>query len=219
VRQGHVVGTNGPVIEVFTYDTDGNAIRPQLTPFVPADDARLSIAVAAAPWVPVREVRIIVNGEVVRTFTTELSAPADPFGTGGASRLHDIGGDGPPLADLLPASGDAWLVVEAGAPLPLAADLDCDGIVDTGDNNGDGTVDWRDVDRNDDDVVDEEDLPEDAPPACDSDVGPLVSPPVPTQPNDPAYIFDAVVPGGYPFAFTNPLYIDRTGDGFGGPGR
>ena len=59
-----------------------------------------------------------------------------------------------PLSDLLPAgTRDAWIVVEAGDPLPATADLDCDGVPDTTDNNGDGDLDWRDVERNGDGVV------------------------------------------------------------------
>ena len=45
-------------------------------PFTPGSGAELSIQVTAMPWVPVEEVRILVNGEVVRTIT-ELTGYAD----------------------------------------------------------------------------------------------------------------------------------------------
>ncbi len=109
----------------------------------------------------------------------------------------------------------------AGAPLPTAGDLNCDGIPDTGDNDGDGAVDWRDVDRNDDDVVDAADLEEvgEAPEACapDQDVGPLGETPVPPR-DDAGYVFRAVTPAGYPMSFTNPLLLNRDGGAFDGPG-
>ncbi len=215
VRAGRMVGTNGPLIEVSTTGSDGVTHQPELTPFAPAEDARLSIRVVAAPWVPVEEIRVVVNGKVVSTLSDELSHPYTPFGFTGVIRYEGELS----LADLLPAgNGDAWLIVEAGAPLPMVGDLDCNGVPDTGDNNDDGVVDWRDVDRNEDDVVDDEDTKGGEPAACDDDVGPLHGHAPTTDRNDPAYHFEAVVPGGYPAAFTNPLVFDRDGNGFGGPG-
>src|SRR5690606_11936114 len=140
----------------------------------------------------------------------------DPFGTDGIVRFEGEVA----LAEILPAGDrDAYIVVEAGAPLPLAGDLDCDGIPDTGDNDENGVVDWRDVDRNGDDVVDERDLEGlRGPPPCDrdQDVGPLRHR-VPSR-GEPGYEFVAVTPGGYPASFTNPLLLDRDGGGFSGPG-
>lgn len=216
VREGRMMGTNGPVIEVTTTDRNGNVVAPSLVPFAPASDAVLSIRVSAAPWVPVEEIRIVVNGRVARTLSAELSHPSDPFGTDGIVRFEGEVA----LAEILPAGDrDAYIVVEAGAPLPLAGDLDCDGIPDTGDNDENGVVDWRDVDRNGDDVVDERDLEGlREPPPCDrdQDVGPLRHR-VPSR-GEPGYEFVAVTPGGYPASFTNPLLLDRDGGGFSGPG-
>jgi hypothetical protein len=173
--------------------------------------------VSAAPWVPIEEVRILVNGEVARTLSAELSHPADPFGVDGIVRLEaEVA-----LAEILPEGDrDAWIVVEAGGVLPPAGDLDCNGVPDTGDNDGDGAVDWRDVDRNDDDVVDALDLEEvDEAPACDEDAttGPLGHPSLPRY-GEAGYEFVAVTPEGYPAAFTNPLLLDRDGGGYAGPG-
>jgi hypothetical protein len=99
-----------------------------------------------------------------------------------------------------------------------AADLDCNGIPDTGDNNVDGVIDWRDADRNDDDVVDALDTEGvSAPRACHGAVGPLAEPPAPER-GEPGYGFRAVTPGAYPLAFTNPLVLDLDGGGFTPPG-
>lgn len=218
VRAGAMVGTNGPVIELSTTDAAGGARGPSVTPFEPEAGAMLSIRVSAAPWVPVEEVRIVVNGRVARTLAAELTHPADPFGVDGIVRFDDTVA----LAEILPAGGgDVWIVVEAGAPLATAADLNCDGIPDTGDNNGDGAIDWRDVDHNDDGVVDATDLEEVSTPPreCDDEqeLGPLGHPPRPGR-DDPGYAFLAVTPDGYPMSFTNPLLLDRDGGGFAGPG-
>jgi hypothetical protein len=177
----------------------------------------LSIRVSAAPWVPVDEIRIVVNGRVARTLSAELSHPSDPFGADGIVRFEGEVA----LSEILPdGDRDAYIVVEAGTALPIAGDLDCNGIPDTGDNDGDGTVDWRDVDRNGDDVVDASDAAEiGAQPPCDGDqdVGPLGHPPLPAR-GEPGYEFLAVTPGGYPASFTNPLLLNRDGGDFRGPG-
>jgi hypothetical protein len=153
--------------------------------------------------VPVEEVRIIVNGEVVRTLRDEIGPASDPMGTTVTPRIEGLQ---IPLTELLPASGDAWLVVEAGQALAANADLNCDGLPDTGDNNADGTIDWQDVEGL-------EEAPEEA---CLGSTGPLAEPPPPTDRTSPEYFFYAAVPGGYPLAFTNPLIFDRDGNGYSG---
>lgn len=199
VRAGHILGTTGPVITASI-----GAHTPGVEAFEPAADDVLTLTVRAAPWVPVDEVRIIVNGEVARTIT-DLPVPADPFGTEGIDRLDTT----IPLAELLPAgSGDAWIVIEAGTPLTENADLDCNGVPDTGDNNDDGVIDWRDV----------ADLDADPEQDCFSAVGPLAEPPEPER-GTPDWIFRTVTPDGYPLAFTNPLLLDRNGGGFQGVGE
>ena len=102
-------------------------------------------------------------------------------------------------------------------PLPLAGDLNCDGIPDTGDNDADGDVDWRDVDRNEDDAIDARDHEDGKPERCEGDVGPLEFPHTDHDRSDPLYHFQAVVPEGRPTAFTNPLVLDLDGNGFSGP--
>ncbi|HYO56324.1 CehA/McbA family metallohydrolase [Archangium sp.] len=202
LKAGDSFGTNGPVIEAEV-DTVSGRRRFGLTPLVPSADAKLHLKVSAAPWVPVNEVRIIVNGTVVKTLDgAALRYPADPFGTNGLERYQGS----IPLSDLLTRSGDVWLVVEAGTRLPLAVDYggpggdEPDGIPDTGDNNEDGVVDRSDI-------------------APDSSYGPLRTPAPPTSEADPLFHFAQVVTGGYPMAFTNPFLLDRNGNGrFDAPG-
>ena len=204
VREGRSIGTNGPLIQIVAEDGAGGLWTPSLEP-IAGSPATLHVVVDAAPWVPVDEVRIVVNGEVVEVLIDELEHPSDPFGTDGTQRLDMV----LDLDDLLPASGDAWLVVEAGRALVPNADLDCDGFPDTGDNNGDGTIDWRDV----------EDLEEAPEESCFSDTGPLADPPPPDDRDSPDHLFYSVIPRGYPYAFTNPLVFDPDGDGYEGVAR
>lgn len=229
VRKGHVLGTNGAIIDAIVTG-GGNAFRPGFDLVPVSDDAVLRVRVSAPAWVPVNEVRILVNGEdTMRTFAAdELTQPDDPLATVDVVRLDEE----IPLADLLPGGRrDTWIVIEAGDVLPKVGDLDCDGVVDTSDNNFDDVVDFRDVDRNGDGLVDDGDpgeLTENE--ACDVDnyganadvnrpsFGPLVSAPPPPR-EDRAYPFSVVTPGGYSFAFTNPFVFDLDGNGtFGGPG-
>jgi hypothetical protein len=199
IRQGRLLGTNGPVIEA-SIDSGGQLHLPGVAAsFSPAAGASLRVKVSAAPWVPVREVRIVVNGRVAWSGAPPVT-PGDPFGATDLTRLDRTFA----LAELLEvaqAGGrDAWVVIEAGEPLQLAADLDGDGIPDTGDNDGNGMVDRLDV-------------------AADEDVGPLEPPPAPGDFADPRFHFAAVSQGGLPQAFTNPFLLDRDGDGrFSGPG-
>jgi hypothetical protein len=175
------IGAHVPGVEVFT----------------PTANDVLHVRVRAAPWVPVDEVRIIVNGEVARTLT-DLPEPADPFGVEGLDRVEiDIA-----LTDILPETGDAWIVVEAGTALAASEDLDCNGVPDTGDNNDDGVIDWQDV----------ADLTEDPEQDCFTTVGPLAEPPEPDRGTTDWY-YRTVTPGGYPLAFTNPLLLDRESGG------
>lgn len=199
LRAGRAIGTNGPVIQASV----GGRL-PGVEAFAPGATDTLQVVVDAAPWIPVDEVRVVVNGEVVRTLTAELVHPADPFGADGVRRLEvEI-----PLGELLPADGDAWLLVEAGHAIEPNEDLDCNGIPDTGDNNRDGAIDWRDV----------EELTEDPGVDCLPSVGPLTDPEPPDR-GTTDWIFRTVTPGGYPLAFTNPFVLDLDGGGFAGVAR
>jgi len=199
VRAGRMVGTNGPVVVACVDAIDKSCREPSLGSFQPAPDATLHIQVQAAPWIPVEEIRVIVNGRLVRTIGgAEVMRPADPFGKEGLLRFEGT----LPLADLLAqvAPGrDAWIVVEAGLPLWPAADLNDDGIVDTTDNDDSGTIDVHDVYA----VEDDDEI--------------YVEPPMPSE-DDPRLHVHLVGKGAWPTAFTNPLLVDREGDGWTPPG-
>ena len=80
--------------------------------------------------------------------------------------------------------------------------------------SGDQVIDAEDLDRNGDGKVDARDAPD----PCGGGTGPIARPPLSEDPADPGRLFEAVTPGGYPFAFTNPFVVDRGGDGLDPPG-
>jgi len=87
-----------------------------------------------------------------------------------------------PLATLLPAQGDAWLVVEAG--------LEQETPPDDEDGKSDGLPDLSDAD-------------------------------LPTRPRDttdPRFDVEAVAPGIWPAAFTNPFLLNLDGGDWVAPG-
>jgi hypothetical protein len=177
VRAGHMEGTNGPIIDVTIDDGLGNTQRPGLTPFAISASATMTISVTAAPWIPVTEVRVFVNGNLVRT-----SDVSGFFAAAGADRFGTQPGQGSVtlvLAPLLPSKGDAWVVVEAGLHQVTPPDTDGDGLPD---------------------------LP-------DSDV-----PGRPATVDDPRFDLQAVAPGVWPTAFSNPFLLDLDGGGWTAPG-
>ncbi|HVZ75468.1 MAG TPA: CehA/McbA family metallohydrolase [Polyangia bacterium] len=179
VRAGHMVGTNGPILDVTIDDADGQLHRAGLEPFKPAAHATLTVAVTAAPWVPVTELRVFVNG-VLKT-TVDVSkdfAAANHFGLTATSTRKEIA-LAPPL---LPDTGDAWIIVEAGLHQDTPSDTDDDGLPD---------------------------LPDDQLPT---------RPPNAVEPGVERFDLEAVAPGVWPTAFTNPFLLDRTGDGWTPPG-
>ncbi len=201
LKEGRSLGTNGPVIEL-TYEDGTTREGPSTKVLAPSSTAKLHVRVSSAPWVPVQEVRFIVNGEV-KKLIKDLPADADPFAESGSLVDCDATVNVSELTAGL--SGDAWLVVEAGRPVVLAGDLggglngEPDGVPDTSDNNGDGVVDQADVKEG-------------------SKVGPL-SDPTPATRGQPGYEFSVITNKGYATAFTNPFLFDLNGDGaFTAPG-
>ncbi len=194
VRAGRMIGTNGPVV-VATIDGRG----PSLEPFRPDPAAFLTIAVRAAPWIPVEEVRVLVNGRVARLVSgPAVKRPTDPFGKGGVERYTDRFPVSELLAGLDPGK-DAWIVIEAGLPLVPAKDLDGDGYLDTTDNDGDGVIDDRDRAGRDEEKR-------------------YVEPGRPAE-SDPRFHAQIVAPGHWSTAFTNPFLLDLGADGWTGPAR
>ncbi len=101
IRAGRVFCTTGPLFTRFR--VNGGRMGDQ----VPAPDGHVTIAlaVAAAPWVPVEEVRLLVNGEVARTFRD-----LPPLEAGKVMRLE--------TEFELRLVRDSFVTLEAGAALP-----------------------------------------------------------------------------------------------------
>jgi hypothetical protein len=132
VGAGRMVPTTGPYIELGVFD-DGVAGTPEdpIPPtgvgatLVPVGDSlSLQIRVQAASWVPVDEVRVVVNGEVRTELTFDTTTkpkvkkrPKNPW-SGGKKAVERFDALVP-----LPLTGeDLYLLVEAGAKLdPLPA--------------------------------------------------------------------------------------------------
>jgi hypothetical protein len=191
VRAGRIVGTNGPVLDARL---DSGA-APSLTPVPATRDQMLTVDVGAAPWIPVAELRFVVNGKVAKVVPVPLMDTVD---FAGMDRHFQVKVS---LGELLAGvTKDAWLVVEAGLPLPLAADLDNDGLPDTTDNNGDGVIDDRDIPAD----ADDEDL--------------RFRDPVRPPPGDPRFHLDAIAPGTWTYAFTNPFLLNLDGGEWVAPG-
>ncbi|MEE8408492.1 MAG: CehA/McbA family metallohydrolase [Myxococcota bacterium] len=204
-----VIGTSGPILAV-TVSGDGNTVGVGETLIYSSGtpQATVSVHVEAAPWIPVEEIRVLLNGTVVCAVdqtgvvvqTAEASTcpaglaadPTDPFSSDPADALRyndDV------VVDL---TIDSFIIVEAGAKLLVAADLDDDGVLDTWDTDGDGDADIDDQDTNGDGTVDAlDELP----------LPPFAAPSIP----------DAIVPGLLPMAFTNPIFLDL-GGGWDPPG-
>lgn len=196
VRAGRMVGTSGPVLAARLRNASG--LHPFGIDQIHAPGGTLDIDLASASWIPVEELRVVVNGETVHTVPLGLVPdPANPFAGRQSLSL--------PLDGLLPAGRDAWLSLEVGAPLPEVADLDCDGMPDTGDNNRDGRIDWQDVE-----AYAGRPAPEATAAGCLDEVGPLRRL---VAEQLPGTVYEALVPGGLPFAFTNPWLFDGDGDG------
>lgn len=200
LKEGRSLGTNGPVIEV-TYTDGATTETPSTRVLKPGANASVHVKVSAAPWVPVDEVRFVVNGETKKV-ATGLPTASDPFADTGDFVVYDATVKVSELTGGL--SGDAWLVIEAGHAIVLTGDLGGgldgapDGIPDTTDNDGNGTVDTADV-------------------KAGSKIGPLAEPTAPKR-GTKGYEY-GVISGGVPQSFTNPFLLDLNGDGaFSAPG-
>jgi len=100
IRSGRLFGTSGPLIAAFT----ANGARMGDDVAAAGGRVVVEIAIAAAPWVPVEEVRLLANGVVVRRW----------------NQIPD--GESPPTLRLrerveLVLERDSFLTLEAGAPL------------------------------------------------------------------------------------------------------
>ncbi len=176
VLAGHLEGTNGPVLDVTIDDGPGKVYRPGRAPIAVGAGAGLNVSVTAAPWIPVEELRVFVNGKLLMQKAISVNLNGNnPLGTDpgkyGSQRFV--------LSTLLPSKGDAWIVVEAGMHQDTPPDTDGDGLPD---------------------------LP-------DADL-----PVRPSSPDDPLFNLQAIVPGVWPTAFSNPFFLDLDGGGWTKPG-
>ncbi|MCH8083440.1 MAG: PHP domain-containing protein [Myxococcales bacterium] len=99
IRARQVVGSTGPLIELSPWTRDGS-------PWVGALDV-LEVTVRGPAWMPIDEVRVWVNAELVAVRRLP-PGPADPYAA--MQQVHRIE---IPLA----LQGDAFIVVEAGDDL------------------------------------------------------------------------------------------------------
>ncbi|MCB9760656.1 MAG: PHP domain-containing protein [Alphaproteobacteria bacterium] len=100
VQDGRVIVTTGAVPQLTLSDGVGAAGPGEL--LLAEGAVTAEIRLRAAPWVPVDELRLVVNGDVVRTL-----APSAAEG-----EALDVAVSWP-----VEAPGDAWVLVEAGWPL------------------------------------------------------------------------------------------------------
>ena len=140
VRAGHLVGTTGPVLEVSIVDDEGKNYHPDLDPAKAiklTPKMTLNIVVSGAPWIPVEEVRVIVNGTVTqirakafkelenlpRFATQAWRIPLQPIAVSPlVLSTEEIKAD---------KDSDSWLVVEVGMKENEGVqDIDGDGLPD-----------------------------------------------------------------------------------------
>ncbi|MFN8010099.1 MAG: hypothetical protein U0P81_01720 [Holophagaceae bacterium] len=101
LKSGAAVASTGPLLDVSIGAAGPGSLVPG-----PASTVNLSIVLTAGDWVPVDEVRIVVNGQVVQTVNVAATFSRTDLRTWSGS-----------LAVNLPSGKDAWIVVEAGVPL------------------------------------------------------------------------------------------------------
>ncbi len=184
VRRGHMIGTNGPILEV-AIESPGKSYSPGIHKddwITPVAGAALSVSVRAAPWIPVDEIRIFVNGALAMPpidISATFKAAAHLGSQIPAVKLALI-----PLDKILPSKDgrllkDSWIVVEAGLKQATPPDVDDDGLPDLPDADVEGR---------------------------------------PSDDGAPRFDLEAIAPGVWPVAFSNPFIIDVDGDGWRAPG-
>jgi len=102
LRSGAAVASTGPLLDVAV-----NGVGPGGLVSGPAATVSITISLYGADWVPVDEVRVVVNGAVQVVPMTSFTASTSDF----LLRTATLSG----IA--MPAGKDAWVVVEAGVPL------------------------------------------------------------------------------------------------------
>lgn len=105
IREGRVFCTTGPLFTRFR--VNGGRIGDDVS--APEGRVAIAITVAAAPWVPLEEVRVLINGEVARVFR---SLP--PLEDAKTTRLEE--------EFELHLDRDSFVTLEAGVSLPKDPD-------------------------------------------------------------------------------------------------
>jgi hypothetical protein len=149
VKAMQVVGTTGPFVRVSVGGDDGRQYGLGEVVVATQPKVRLKLHVEAAPWIPVEEVRIYRNGELIKTIPMPIFKIL-----GSVVRLHKT-------VRLQNIDRDSFLTVEAGMRI---------------DANG--------------------------------------------TPQSPflVQLVQQIEPGIVPLAFTNPIFVDRDGNGYEPPG-
>jgi len=102
LRSGAAVASTGPLLDVTVNGMGPGGLVPG-----PTATVTITISLYAADWVPVDEVRVVVNGVAQVVPMTSFTASTSDF----LLRTATLNG----IA--MPAGKDAWVVVEAGVPL------------------------------------------------------------------------------------------------------
>jgi hypothetical protein len=112
VRSGAMVMSAGPYVEVKAKALDKGMIGETIASKGPV---KLDIRVTSAAWIPVDEVRVLVNGTVVETFDATSKPRVKPV-------PDDFESSGKTLRFKakvkVTLGGDSFVIVEAGVPIP-----------------------------------------------------------------------------------------------------
>jgi hypothetical protein len=101
LKAGAAVASTGPLLDVSVGSTGPGGLVTGSNASV-----TLSITLTAGDWVPVEQLRVVVNGQVVQAVPVASALSQNDSRTRSGS-----------LTVNLPAGKDAWIVVEAGVPL------------------------------------------------------------------------------------------------------
>lgn len=116
VKKGRMLASTGPWIEFSVHDRRGRSAGIGRTLRPRGNEVFLKIEVLAAPWIPVKEVRVIANGAEVFHFDAGTTPAVGP---GAAVPWEGGPADVPRFGARLPLEldRDTWLLVEAGESL------------------------------------------------------------------------------------------------------
>ena len=113
IRQGHLFGTNGPILDVSITNPAGEVSRTGLDSQHPVSvtaASTLNVKVTAAPWIPVTEIRVYVNGRLA----AQQDVSADFDRTKMRSVRDSAGDDTNPEVPASPPTGRRGAIGELG---------------------------------------------------------------------------------------------------------